>query len=116
MPTFVSVDGGTVVRGEMRFTSYSNAGQSGEIGQLIRILGYNRTNVQMYGIRKTVLDFAGGGVMDFPLDATKDLKMWSPSTFVPLSFYQGQGSTLLYFPEKGPVPTGTQWSIFRVFA
>lgn len=116
MPTYLSIDGGTVVKGEMRFTSYSNAGVSGEIGQLIRVAGYNRNTVQMFCIRKTVLDFAGGGVQDFPLDPTKDLKLWSPSSFIPLSFYQGAGTTLLYFPTSSPVPNGTTWSIFRVLA
>lgn len=110
------VDGGQIIPGEMRFTSYSNAGVANETGQIVRIVNRDKDDVQLYAVRKSVLDFAGGAIQDFPLVPTKDIKIWHATTFIPLSFYQGEGSTLLYFPESIRGLGGVSWLLYRVTA
>lgn len=117
MPTYNLVDGGNVTRGQMRFTSFSENVQAGELGQLIRFPAYTFEDSQLFCVRKVVLDYVGLGVIeDFPLVPTKDMVIWSPTTFVPSSFYHSGGATLLYFPMRTPVPDGAEWQVYRVFA
>lgn len=117
MPTYDLVDGGVTVKGQMRFTSFSENVQAGELGQLIRFPAYTFENSQMYAIRKSGLGYVGLGVIeDFPLVGGHDVKLWSPTMFIPVSMYYPEASTLLYFPVKSSIPAGTEWQIFRVFA
>ena len=115
MPTYVPVDSGTVVKGQIRFTSYYETAQSGEIGQLLVFDNYNWDKTQLFCIRKVVLPFvAGQNINDYPLLLGSDIEVWSPTTFFPVSGYYPGGTTLLYFPERLGLPVNQPWRLLRV--
>lgn len=116
MTTYLLNDSGFVVPGEIALTSYNEEAGVGEIGQLIVFSGRTYSEILFYGIRKVLLPAPPFTVtIEYPSVGGKDLKLWSPVVYVPVSDYVSGGTTALYFPERSPLGPNQEYRIYRVF-
>lgn len=115
MTSYVLNDQGTVVPGGYALTSFAETPIAGEVGQLIVFEGRPYTEVLFYGVRKVLMAAPPPEVtIGYPVVGGRDLKLWSPVTFVPVSDYYDGGTTALYFPERSPLGTTQVYKLYRV--
>ena len=116
MTTYVPVSNGVVKPGSYEFTAFDEVIEPGDLGQLIVFTGRPLDDVRFYGIKKVLLSSPPPAVtIEYPVVGYKDLKLWSPVTFIPSSEYAGMGRTALYFPEKSTLPSTQGFTVYRVF-